>query len=237
MAGIQLETIAYIIKEEKISNVDHDVRSNTFVVETVDPYPGYHGLNVPTEKRHNPEDVFLLTKKRLVAEQIAHITRNVKKQSGIDFDAARADLFFFNDNYPAIRIRGLESYSQVEKLQNWYVDFGVDLAKREKVDASAVIKIQKMLFAEEVEPGVYVDLDDGQNRYFEIPHELTWQQFAAITSTVKRNLALNNFDLALGGVFRRGGLRDFIRVYTSKENELKELKCIQDLFITEVNKL
>jgi hypothetical protein len=237
MAHTTIETVAYIVKEERITTIEHNIRPGTFVVEPREPYPGYHGLNTPEEVQHNPTDIFLLTKKRNAAEQIAHLTRKVITNCGIEFNAARSELFFYNDTYPGIRIRGLESYAQIEILQTWYADLGINFLKKEKIDTKAIIKIQKMLTAEELQPGVWQDLLNAEMRYFEIPKEISFQQFAQITTKIKNNQINNNFDVALGGIFRMNGLVDIIRVYSNSTETLENTKNIRNLFVSEIEKL
>lgn len=237
MASKQIETVAYIVKEEQIMTIDHNVRPNTFVVEAQEPYPGYHGLYLPNTTRQTPGDVFFILKKRFAAELIAHITRRVKRMGEIDFDAARAELYFFNDTYPAIRVRGLASYDQIEELQKWYLDHDVPFAKKERTDTKAIIKIQKMLSAEEIEPGIFQDLDDPKSRYFALPDELSWQEFAKITLKIKRNHSLGNYDAAWGGIFRRSGLVDVVRIFADSDFDLDHLKQLQSLYLDEYNKL
>lgn len=237
MAGTQIETVAYILKEEHIASLQHHIRPNTFVVEAEEPYPGYHGLNVPNERKHEPGDIFLITKKRYAAEQIAHVTRKVRYKCDIPFDAARAELFFFNDTYSAIRLRGLKTYEQVEDVQKWYIDNNVAFAKRERTDTKAVIKIQKMLWADEVEEGIFQDLDDPNTKYFAIPKEITWQEFVDITLKIKRNTNRKDYDAAYGGIFRRNGLTDMVRIFSDKDSSLENLKGIRDLYLAEIKRL
>ncbi len=237
MAETQLETVAYIIKEELITSIGHHTQPNTFVIEAEEPYPGYYGANIPNSKKMTPGDIFLVLKKRYAAEQVAHISRKVKQKCGIDFDPARAELFFFNDMYSAIRLRGLSSYEQIETVQKWYMDNGVSLAKKEDIDTKAVIKIQKILLAEEVEPGVYVDLEDEYSKYFEIPREISWLEFVSMTVKIKRNTGGKDYDAALGGIFRKKGLVDMIRIYSDKEASIDSLKTIRDLYLAEIKKL
>lgn len=237
MTNTQLETVAYIVKEEHIVSISEKIVPNTFVVEAEEPYPGYHGLNIPNERKLAPADIYLITKKRYAAEQIAHITRKVREKCHVQLDAARAELFFFNETQPAIRLRGLSSYTQIEEIQKWYIDSGVAMAKKQKTNTTAVIKIQKMLWANEPEEGIYIDLDDTNATYFRIPKEISWQEFVDITQKIKRNLTTKDFDVALGGIFRKQGLIDIVRVYTDKNTSVETLKSLQEKYITEIKKI
>lgn len=42
-----LTSIGTITKKEKIATVENDIRSNTLVMESLFPFPGYHGTTVP----------------------------------------------------------------------------------------------------------------------------------------------------------------------------------------------
>jgi hypothetical protein len=80
-------------------------------------------------------------------------------------------------------------------------------------------------------------LDDTNASYFSIPKEISWQEFFDITLKIKRNLTEKDFDVALGGIFRRLGLVDIVRVYTAKNVSVETLKMLQEKYITEIKKI
>ena len=54
-----IETMGSISKVEKLKTLDNNILENTLVLEEIEPFPGYHGANLPTG--YNPRAIrFLL---------------------------------------------------------------------------------------------------------------------------------------------------------------------------------
>ena len=45
-----IETFGSITKVEQLHTIDSNILDNTFVLETFEPFPGYHGENLPSEE-------------------------------------------------------------------------------------------------------------------------------------------------------------------------------------------
>jgi hypothetical protein len=43
----EIESIGVLLKEETLQTVEHYVLENTLVLESIEPFPGYHGQNMP----------------------------------------------------------------------------------------------------------------------------------------------------------------------------------------------
>ena len=57
-----IETMGSIAKVEKLETLDSNILVNTLALEEVEPFPGYHGANLPTG--YNPTAVYLIIKKK-----------------------------------------------------------------------------------------------------------------------------------------------------------------------------
>ena len=57
-----IQTIGGVAKEETLFTLTTSVMPNTFVLENEEPYPGYHGKNLPSGSK--PISVFLITKRK-----------------------------------------------------------------------------------------------------------------------------------------------------------------------------
>ena len=86
--------------------------------------------------------------------------------------------------------------------------------KGRKIESySGSMKIKKYFLLDEVNEGIYMDRETPEMAYFEIPFQLDWATFEKITIDLKHNIEDNNFDAALGTLYRKNGLKDIIRIY------------------------
>jgi len=230
-----IETIGYILKEEKFATLLEGVIPNTFVLETQNPFPGYHGKDLPGESTV-PEFVFFMTKKKYTTEEIARATQNIRKYYGDDLDVARADISIFNKTYPGIRVKDCKDLASIAELQNCYKSEGFEFVKSRVVKSIGLINIQKHFYLDEEEEGIYRDLEDANYAYVQIPVNLNWEQFRAITMKIKYAMEESKFDGALGLFYRRLGVVDVVRVY-GKNLTLDKLKSIKERYHNEIKKL
>ena len=80
-----IETFGYIKKEQNLSTVENNIIPNTLVLESIHPFKGFHGANLPEESK--PRSLFLVLSKDYSFEEIARITKKIKKKK-------RKPLFF-----------------------------------------------------------------------------------------------------------------------------------------------
>lgn len=230
-----IETIGYVFKEEKLATLNHNIIPNTFVLETEEPYPGYHGKDLPGASTV-PEFVFFVTKNKLTTEQIERITNNIRKYFEQKIDVARAEINIFNNTFSSIRIKDCKDLTQITELQSCFKSEGVEFAKSRSIDSKGLIKIQKHFHLEETSEGVYKDLNDSDTFYLQIPAKLNWEQFRAITLKIKNSQEVSNFDAALGLFYRQIGVVDVVRIYDKGPTDEK-LNNIRTRYLNEVKKL
>jgi hypothetical protein len=230
-----IETIGYILKEEKLTSLKHHILPNTLVLETTDPYPGYHGKDLPVESSV-PDFIFFVTSQKYTSEQLARITMSIRKYFKEEVDIARAEITIYNSVLHGIRIKGLKDYKSLENLQLCFRSEGIALSKGKKIDASGMIKIQKQFIISEIIEGIFSDVEDANTSYIQIPIQLSWEKFRAMTVKIKNTLDYKNFDAAMGLFYRKNGITDFIRIYY-KEGNTQHLKEIHSKYVSEIKKL
>lgn len=204
-----LEIFGTVAKEELVKTVENHILPNSFVVENQEPYPGYHGSNLPTDQ--GPDTFFLITTELHSAEKIFRISQEIRSFTNYSFDGSPAKLCVGNDTYFAIRIRDLDSYEPLEEIQKCYLDAGIHFEKYKHIDASALIELKKIFFLEEVNENILKDRK-GDMYYLKINKQLTWGKFKTITRWVKNNLPDFRFDAALAVIYGQEVL-DMIRIY------------------------
>lgn len=229
-----LETVGTITKKEILSTVEHDT-AKALVLETIKPYPGYHGTTIPEQL--NPISLFLVTDKKFTGEAVIRATMSVKRDFNSHFDAVPGQITIFNTLTPCIRIKDLLQYEKIYDLVTLYRKHGIEFMKERNVEPfSGLIKIRKYFEMEKVEDGLYKDMITPEMAYFFIPNQLSWNVFESITHNLKVNPELNNFDAALGVFFTPEGVIDGVRIYHEELN-MDELKELRNKYLQEMKRL
>lgn len=219
-----LETFGGLIKEENLRTVDDGIIPNTLVLENKDPFPGYYGA-VPSDKV--PDSFFLVMTKKESTEKILRLTHIIRKNSNIDFEGSPGRICIYNDTYYSLRIRGLDDFSRLEEIQNYYRDNGIEYMKKKKIDANAVIQIKKIFEVKELEENILKDAVRDMY-YLKINKQLTWSHFRTISGQVKNNLKNTSFDAALAVIYGSEVL-DLIRIY-GKDLDIDYLHKIHEKY-------
>jgi hypothetical protein len=215
-----LETLGAIWKEESLSTLTHHIIENTFVLEAMEPYPGYHHAG-PMDNQSRLNHVFLVLKRDLSTEQLIRHTQKIKRLFGLKFDATPAEITIFNTKYDAIRLRDYEGLEALAEIMALYRDEGVGFMKQRNIQGKGIIKVLKYLVLNQLNEEVYQDAEDPNTLFFEVPCQMNWKLFEKVTQGVKMNTPDRNFDAALAILYRKRGIVDLVRVYDEQMNEEK----------------
>lgn len=227
-----IETMGSITKEEKLQTLNSNVLENTLVLDEIEPFPGYHGANLPTG--YNTATVYMVMKKKMSAVSILRMTQNIKKYIKEDFDGTSASVWINNNVFNCIRIRHINGFGIIPDLQKAYMHEGVKFMKKKNISGEGIIEIYKHFELEDCGDGIYKDLEDPLMHYVRIPTNLNWQMFFKMTTSIKRNIDNLSFDGALGAIYLRE-IIDVIRIFT-KVMTIEELKQIRNLYLEELKK-
>jgi hypothetical protein len=226
------EALGSIIKEEKLRCLKDKIMTNTCVLESDAPFPGYHH-DVPVVPV--PRLVFLMTSKAYNREQVTRAAHNIKKYCPFKFDAASGEIFINNDKLSCVRIQGLENFEEIAELQSFFVDEGFKFMKQEKLRAKGIIKIKKTFMLEEVKPGIYCDKLNNKMGYFEIPASISWKLFEKITYTVRNNWKGEHFDAAQAFFYRNFDIIEVVRIY-HRFQDIHILEELKQFYLNEIAK-
>jgi hypothetical protein len=227
-----IESLGRIIKEETLQHVDFNIIQNTLVLENLEPFPGYHGENMPFESM--PESIFLITAKLFPSETIFRISQRLCQYHHLNFNACPAEINILNNQYYAIRIKGLTAYSSIADIQGCYIDQGITFLKHKKIKGSGIIKVEKIFRLENLDEFIYKDRDDELTYYLNIPYSFNWNLFKKVTYSIKNNIENRNFDAAMGFIYR-ATLLDFIRIYA--KSDIARLRIIREKYLEEINRI
>ena len=227
-----IETMGSISKVEKLETLNNNILENTLVLEEIEPFPWYHGANLPTG--FFPTYVYLVINKKLSAVKILRITKAIRKYFKHEFDGTAAEIFINNDVLNCIRLRNLENYTLIPELQKSYMSEGLKFMKKRKISGEGVIELQKHFELEKLDEHIYKDLLDPLMYYVEIPKHLSWKMFFEITTSVRHNIDKLNFDAAIGAIY----LKDIIEVVRifAKDMSKEDLKVIRNKYLEELRK-
>jgi hypothetical protein len=227
-----IETMGTIAKVEKLETLDNTILENTLVLEEIEPFPGYHGANLPSG--YNPTAIYFVLKKKTSTIRIMRITQQIHKYFKPGFDGTAAEICINNDVLQCIRIRNLDSYSIIPELQKHYMHEGLKFMKNRNIQGDGVIEIKKHFELEKLEEGVYKDLEDPLMYYLEIPTHLNWSLFLEITTSIKHNLDDLSFDGALGAIYMKK-ITEVVRIF-ARDVGMEDLQKIRQRYIEELRK-
>ncbi len=225
-----IETIGTITKKERLVSVNFE----DLVLESQHPFPGYHGTTVPDKT--NPKSAFLILKSNHTDEEIIRATIQVKKDFPARFDASPGQVELQNKTLNCIRVKGLDNYTFIPEILARYKEQGILFEKGKEIKAyEGLIKINKYFLLDELNNGIYMDKENPEMGYFELENQIDWDVFEQITLDIKRNIEENNFDAALGTIYRKSGLKDVIRIFDTNVC-LGECLFLREKYMSEIKK-
>ena len=226
-----IETIGIIEKKETLEPIGYD----ELVLELHHPFPGYHGTTVPDKDK--PRSVCMVTKFDYGEDKIIRIIQKIKKIQKIKFDASPGYVTFGRDMAPCLRLKGIEDYKLIPQIIQCFKDEGVAFQANKNVKPyDGLIRIKKYFILEPITDCTLHDVEIPAMRYFQIPKQLDWNTFQAMTEDIKRNIDDPNFDAALATMYRKNGVVDYIRIYDS-ECSKEKLDLIRKKYIQRMRKL
>ncbi len=234
---LTIETCGTILKKETIATIESSFSANAMVLESKTPFPGYYHKVIPETKELHPGSIYLVLKTGLNDEKLMRINHEIKKVVRKRFDAAPGQISLYNELKPCIRIKFLQRYNDIPELIEVYREEGVQFMKYKSIKPySGLISVKKFFIVDSIEPGIYLDFEDKDMGYIQIPGYLKWSNFEKITLTLKHNMEDNKFDAAIGTIHRKNCIVDVVRIF-DKEISVEKLHTIRNKYLDAINKL
>lgn len=229
-----IRSVGTIIKKEKLASVEHETYTKALVLESLQPYPGYHGTTIPD--RLEPDSLFAVTKQDYYDEEIIRSIQKVKKVCKIKFDGAPGTIFVENNAVNVIRFKGL-NYNMIGEIIENFENAGIGFKKYKKIAPYySLIKIRKFFNLKKLDKYIYEDLDVKEFFYLSVPKYPDWDVFEEITKSIKYNIEDLVFDAAQLSVYDSSGLVDFVRIYDSNRF-IDKLSLIRKHYLEAYNRL
>ncbi len=225
----KLEVFGTLSKEEPVLTISDRIVPGTLVFEALAPFPGYYNDSPLATK---PIYMYLALQEQYTLVDILRATEKVEKVFDNKFEAGKGFLQIYDQKYHVLRVRHLEHYDLIGKLQEAYQDQGIFPLKktRKGLEEPAQIRVIKFFNLTKIDDGIYLDNKEDFHAYLEVPQGHSWEGFNELTNRVKYNWVESKFDAALGAFYHNGKLHEFIRIYSNKLN-LPYLQELRKLYL------
>ncbi|MBC8320211.1 MAG: hypothetical protein H8E34_05770 [Bacteroidetes bacterium] len=234
MSNNIIQSVGTIVKKEKLASVENETNSRALILESLLPYPGYHGTTIPDKLE--PESLFVVTKNVYNDERIIRTIQEVKKSTKIHFDAVPGTIYLQNNLVSIIRFKDV-SYNTIAELIENFIREGIEFEKAKKIAPyEGIIRIRKFFRLSKLIEGIYEDMDVKEFFYLQVPVLIDWEEFEVITRNIKYNIENNVFDAAQTSVYDAQGLVDFVRIY-DKNTNIDKLSSIRKSYLNAIEKL
>jgi len=227
-----IEVFGIIDKQETVLTIDGKVLPGSLVFEAIAPFPGYYHEAPDTAK---PVYMYLALQERYHLIDIIRATEKVEKAFDENFEAGKGFITIYNDRYDVLRVRHLNRYDLIGKLQKTYQEHGIFFLQKTKkgLEEEAHIKVVKFFNLTPLAEGIYLDSQEEFHAYLEIPRRHEWEEFNLLSNRVKYNWEESKFDAAMGSFYHEGRLHEFVRIYSNKLN-LSYLKELRKLYLQKI---
>lgn len=223
----QFQTIGFIQKEDNLKPLNFSVIDNTIVLETSNPFPGYHSEIIEKGK---PRTVYFIIKQPMVREDIARLYKELSSKLDFAFHFTISKLILNHQSLNAVRVHGIESYNNVYELQKELAENFVPFMKGKSRGGEAIIKTSKQFNLSLNENGLFESNTNPDISYFIVPKNILWDDFKEMTLKIKHSWDLVNFDAAQGILFIDNCIQDVVRIY-SKEAKTKDILEIIEKYL------
>ena len=148
-----IQSVGTIVKQENLASVEHDTNCKALLLESLLPYPGYHGTTIPD--RLEPDSLFAVTKTDHNNESIIRVIQKVKSNCDINFDAVPGTIMLDNSPSRIIRIKGLP-YAKAGDVIKLFEKYGIQFKKERKIAPyDSLIHIFKFFDMKKLSDGIY----------------------------------------------------------------------------------
>ena len=223
-----IQVCGSIIKEESIAPITSNIAKNTCVAEADKPYSDYFGV-APFNMQTKPNSLFLFTVPYYSLQEVLRYAKLINLSCMQNLNIAVSVLEFANEHYPAIRIKNFPDYMMIHKLQECFMEQGVEFAKKVHIGETAIIRTNKCFSLEEIGKNIYIDHLQEKTAYIALPELINQDYYTETIAKIKNNTTCPMFDAARGAIILDSEITDIVRIY-SGHLDVEMLKCIQDKF-------
>lgn len=223
-----LEYVGKIIKQENIDTVDENKIPRTFVINVPNPLSSYYSRFTDINK---PDSIIFVTKTPNSFEKILRVTAGINKKYGLNLDGAKCEVKIGSRKLNGIRVKGINRYPEILKIQEYYAAEGYEFARSEKFkETDSLIRINRFFNIEKLAEGIFKSNVEDDVYYVTVPRYMTWEEFRKTTFDIKNNISDKSYDIAKGIVYIDGGIKEFLRIVKPKYS-IESIQLIRDKYI------
>ncbi len=225
-----VERFGELIKEEPLSSISSDlILPETVVIEAISPFYGYYN-DAPLANKQ-PYLYFVLDECHSL-NQVFRAVISIRKTLTHPLFADLGSIRLNTQSLPVIRIKGIEKFCRIRHLQQCFINKGIKFKKSFRVitNEMAIIELQKFLRLREYDQGLYVDNDESNKGYFEIPEYLIWEDFKKLTTEAKYDTGILYFDAAQAVIIEHNKVINLVRIYR-KDLAPEKLIAIRERYL------
>lgn len=236
----RIESLGFVLKKEKIANLETDHHFSELILEDVDPYPGFYDhYHVPmNEKEQKPRSLFAVTKNNNLdqMDDFIRTTGFIKRETGLEFDAIMGLLELQNHTVGCIRIN-MDEYEPLPEIIRQYSNHGVEfLANRSIKPYISLISLRKYIMMDEISDRIYKDSEMANTYYIKVAKYLKWDEFEKISHVIRNNWEHKIYDAAQAGIYCRQGVVELIRIY-DRGTHIDLLKYLKEKYDIEISRI
>jgi len=222
------ELIGKVIIQENIDTVDVNKILKTFVINVPDPFESYYSRFTDINK---PISIIFVTKTQNSFEKILRATRRINEKYDLELVGAKCEVAIGSRKLHGLRVKGINRYTEIGTVQQYYQDAGFEFAKSEKFHGKdALIRINRFFNIKKLEKNIFQSAEEKDVFYLEIPDFISWEDFRKYTFEIKNNVSDKNYDIAKGIFYKNGGISEMLRIVKPKAT-IEFLKDIQKKYI------
>lgn len=216
----RIEHYGHLDKVERLRTLDAQVLPGTLVLEAPEPFPGSLSYYGETPHLATPLYVYLAIEGNVDLERCARAIEIVRDSYEWEFSGAYVTMKIQHETLHCIRIRRLLNFEQIPSLQEEFRNAGLTLKKMIKpLNGDAMLTFHKLFQLFRLGDGMYLDVDEKDHGYFEVPNQFSNAAFTELISRVKNNSDLQSYDFARAFFYTKDRIIDVIRVYSPEMDE------------------
>ncbi len=227
-----IETIGSITKMEHLVDAPDTSLPNTLVLKNTNPFPGIKLENIP--ERNQLVSYFIILCYRYASEKVNRIGNVLFNEFKLERFPGHGEIICGKEILPCLRLKKINP-NVIKDIQHFLKDKGLKMKGHQKFDSLCRIKIFKSFRLIEISNDLYRDLNNKHKFYIQINRELNWKRFNYIIKKIKYNLENQDFDAALGLIYRFTGPQNVIRIYDKDTSQERSL-LLKKMFISEIKK-
>jgi len=228
----KMEVFVNLTKGDTVVAIEEKVIPGSLVFDSLNPFPGYYH-ETPTSSR--PIYIYMVLAQQYPLEEIIRATQSIEKEYNWNFDAGKGYMTIGSEFLNVIRVRHLPELDLVVKIQEAYINQGINFLMNKKLRGKldTRVKIVKFLELETIGEGIYIYSVDPTFAYVEIPKYLHYEAFVKVSMDVKYNWDGHEFDAASASFYNEGRLYEVVRI-RSNQMDLEYLTKIKKLYADKI---